>query len=155
MRCHGRCGLPSEASVYRRLRQPSSLWVVPTSRCARRFCSPLLCRIGVHRSAPPADRHPDDTESNNLMRFSPAAPACALTIVAVTADNPAPGSYSVLTFKVPNESKKGALTTQLNVVLPNVASASTEVIPGWTATLDRDVAAGTVRSATWTAAPGT
>jgi len=62
------------------------------------------------------------------MRFSPAAPARALTTVAatgaalslallsgaapawahvrVTADNPAPGSYSVLTFKVPNESEK-------------------------------------------------
>jgi uncharacterized protein YcnI len=82
-----------------------------------------------------------------------AAPASAH--VRVTADNPAPGSYSVLTFKVPNESEKGALTTQLNVVMPNVASASTEVMPGWTAALDRDAAAGTVRSVTWTAAPGT
>jgi uncharacterized protein YcnI len=111
------------------------------------------------------------------MRFSPVAPTRALTTVAataaalslallsgaapasahvrVTADNPAPGSYSVLTFKVPNESERGALTTQLSVVLPNVASASTEVMPGWTATLDRDAAAGTVRSVTWTAAPGT
>jgi uncharacterized protein YcnI len=111
------------------------------------------------------------------MRFNPVAPARALTTVAatgaalslallsgaapawahvrVTADNPAPGSYSVLTFKVPNESEKGVLTTQLNVILPNVASASTDVMPGWTATLDRDAAAGTVRSVTWTAAPGT
>ncbi|MGX9789033.1 YcnI family copper-binding membrane protein [Mycobacterium sp. MMS18-G62] len=111
------------------------------------------------------------------MRFSPVAPARAMTIVAatgaamslallpgaapawahvrVTADNPAPGAYSVLTFKVPNESEKGALTTQLSVVLPTVASASTEVLPGWSATLDRDAAAGTVRSVTWTAAPGT
>jgi len=81
-----------------------------------------------------------------------AAPAWAH--VHVDADNPAPGSYSVLTFNVPNESEKGALTTQLSVALPNVTSASTEVMPGWTAALDRDAAAGT-RSVTWTAAPGT
>ena len=35
------------------------------------------------------------------------------------------------------------------------ASASTELMPGWTARLDRDAAAGTVHSVTWTAAPGT
>jgi uncharacterized protein YcnI len=82
-----------------------------------------------------------------------AAPASAH--VRVDADNPTPGSYSVLTFKVPNESEKGALTTQLSVALPNVASASTETMPGWTAKLDRNAAAGTVSSVTWTAAPGT
>jgi len=38
--------------------------------------------------------------------------------------------------------------------LPNVASASTEAMPGWTARLDRDAAAGTAPSVTWTAAPG-
>jgi uncharacterized protein YcnI len=82
-----------------------------------------------------------------------AAPAWAH--VHVDADNPAPGSYSVLTFNVPNESEKSALTTQLSVALPNVASASTESMPGWTARLDRDTAAGTTSSVTWTAAPGT
>jgi uncharacterized protein YcnI len=82
-----------------------------------------------------------------------AAPAWAH--VHVDADNPSPGSDSVLTFNVPNESEKGALTTQLSVALPNVASASTESMPGWTARLDRDAAAGTTRSVTWTAAPGT
>src|ERR1700712_3288494 len=66
--------------------------------------------------------------------------------VHVDADDPAPGSYSVLTFMVPNESETGALTTQLTVDLPNVASASTETMPGWTARLDRDVAAGTTRA---------
>jgi uncharacterized protein YcnI len=81
-----------------------------------------------------------------------AAPAWAH--VHAEADNPAPGSYSVITFKVPNESEKGALTTQLSVQLPNVASASTETMPGWTAKLDRDVAAGTTSGVTWTAAPG-
>ena len=44
-------------------------------------------------------------------------------------------------------------TTALTVVLPNMASARAESMPGWTARLDRDVAAGTVRSVTSTAAP--
>ena len=65
----------------------------------------------------------------------------------------APGSTTILTFRVPGESETGALTTEFSVSLPNVASARTEVMPGWTARLDRDVAAGTVRSVTWTAAP--
>jgi uncharacterized protein YcnI len=81
-----------------------------------------------------------------------AAPAWAH--VHVHADDAAPGSTSILTFQVPNESETGALTTQLSVTLPNVASAVTEAMPGWTVKLDRDGAAGTVRSATWTAAPG-
>jgi uncharacterized protein YcnI len=84
-----------------------------------------------------------------------AAAAPASAHVRATADNPVPGSYSVVTLKVPNESEKGAFTTQLSVTLPNVASASTEAMPGWTTKLDRDAAAGTVRSITWTAAPGT
>jgi uncharacterized protein YcnI len=73
--------------------------------------------------------------------------------VHVDADGAAPGSTSILTFRVPNESETGALTTQLSVTLPNVASAMTESMPGWTARLDRDGAAGTVRSVTWTATP--
>jgi uncharacterized protein YcnI len=73
--------------------------------------------------------------------------------VHVDANDAAPGSTSVLTFRVPGESEKGALTTIFTVMLPNVTSASTEVMPGWTAKLDRDTAAGTVRSVTWTAAP--
>lgn len=73
--------------------------------------------------------------------------------VHVDADDAAPGSTSVLTFRVPGESETGALTTQFSITLPNVTSARTEVMPGWTARLDRDAAAGTVRSVTWTAAP--
>jgi uncharacterized protein YcnI len=65
------------------------------------------------------------------------------------------GGEAILTFEVPNESDKGALTTQFSVALPNVTSASTESMPGWTAKLDRDTAAGTTRSVTWTAAPNT
>ncbi|MGV9801933.1 YcnI family copper-binding membrane protein [Mycobacterium sp. NPDC003449] len=81
-----------------------------------------------------------------------AAPAWAH--VHVDAEDAAPGSTSVLTFRVPGESDTGALTTQLSVALPKVTSARTEVLPGWTARLDRDTAAGTVSSVTWTAAPG-
>ncbi|MUL83193.1 MULTISPECIES: YcnI family protein [unclassified Mycolicibacterium] len=81
-----------------------------------------------------------------------AAPAWAH--VHVDADNPTPGTTSVLTFQVPGESDTGALTTQLTVDLHDVASARTEVMPGWTTRLDRDTSAGTVRSVTWTAAPG-
>ncbi len=73
--------------------------------------------------------------------------------VRVDADNPAPGTTSVVTFRVPGESENGALTTQLSVKLPDVASARTEVMPGWTASLERDNAAGTVSSITWTANP--
>lgn len=81
-----------------------------------------------------------------------AVPAAAH--VHVDAENPTPGTTSVLTFRVPGESDSGALTTQLTVELPDVRSARTEAAPGWTARLDRDTAAGTVRSVTWTAAPG-
>ncbi|MBO0679818.1 YcnI family protein [Mycolicibacterium sp. S2-37] len=82
-----------------------------------------------------------------------SAPASAH--VHVDAVNPTPGATSVLTFRVPGESDTGALTTELSVALPDVTSARTELMPGWTARLDRDTAAGTVRSVTWTAAPGT
>ncbi|RAV11382.1 nuclear export factor GLE1 [Mycolicibacterium sp. GF69] len=75
--------------------------------------------------------------------------------VHVDADNATPGNYAVLTFRVPGESETGALTTELTVELPDLTSVRTEVMPGWTTRLDRDVAAGTVRSITWTAAPGT
>ncbi len=86
-----------------------------------------------------------------LALLSGAGPASAH--VHVDAAGAGPGSTSVLTFRVPGESEKGALTTKFSVDLPNVASARTEVMPGWTATLDRDTAAGTVRTVTWTAAP--
>lgn len=104
------------------------------------------------------------------MRFTHRAPARALLTLAaagaalitaapasahvhVDADDAHPGDSAVLTFRVPGESEKGALTTEFSVTLPNVASARTELMPGWTARLDRDTAAGTVRSVTWTAAP--
>src|SRR6476661_7119747 len=86
-----------------------------------------------------------------IIALSGAAPAWAH--VHADADNPAPGATSTVTFPVPGESENGALTTRLSVKLPEVASARTEVMPGWTATLERDAAAGTVRSVTWTADP--
>lgn len=73
--------------------------------------------------------------------------------VHASSDNPARGAMAIVTFQVPNESNTGAATTALTVSLPNVAAASTEAMPGWTAKLDRDAASGTVRSVTWTAAP--
>lgn len=73
--------------------------------------------------------------------------------VHVSCDDPVRGGTAILTFKVPNESNTGAATTGLTVTLPNVASAGTETMPGWTARLDRDAASGTVRSVTWAAAP--
>jgi uncharacterized protein YcnI len=81
--------------------------------------------------------------------------ATASAHVRVESDNAVPGKTAVVKFRVPGESETGALTTQLSVALPDVASARTEVMPGWTARLDRDAAAGTVRSVTWTAAPET
>jgi uncharacterized protein YcnI len=80
-----------------------------------------------------------------------AAPAWAH--VHVEADHAQPGAEATLTFEVPNESEKGAATTELTVALPNLTSVSTQQMPGWTVRLDRDAAAGTVKSITWTAAP--
>nr|WP_234794363.1 YcnI family protein [Mycolicibacterium flavescens] len=84
-----------------------------------------------------------------------AGTATASAHVHADAENPTPGSSAVVTFRVPGESETGALTTALTVELPDSTSVRTETIPGWTAELDRDTAAGTVRAVTWTAAPGT
>src|SRR5262245_6069759 len=76
-----------------------------------------------------------------------AGPASAH--VHVESEHAAPGEYAVLTFRVPNESDSGSPTTELTVAIPNLTSVSTAIMPGWKATLDRDVAAGTVRSVSW------
>ena len=81
--------------------------------------------------------------------------ASASAHVRAESDNASPGQTAVVTFRVPGESENGALTTQLRIALPDVPSARTEVMPGWTARLDRDAAAGTVSAVTWTASPGT
>ena len=80
-----------------------------------------------------------------------SAPASAH--VHVDADEAVQGDSAILTFRVPNESDAGSPTTALSVALPSLTSVSTAVMPGWTARLDRDDAAGTVRSVTWSAAP--
>src|ERR1700742_4523995 len=73
--------------------------------------------------------------------------------VHASSDNAVRGATAIVTFQVPNESNTAAVTTALTVTLPDVASARTEAIPGWTAKLDRDAASGIVHSVTWTAAP--
>jgi uncharacterized protein YcnI len=89
-----------------------------------------------------------------LYLLSAAEIPAAWAHVHASSDNPARGAMAVVTFQVPNESNTGAATTALTVSLPNVAAAATETMPGWTARVDRDAASGTVRSVTWTAAPG-
>jgi uncharacterized protein YcnI len=84
-----------------------------------------------------------------------AGAAVASAHVHADANDPVRGDYAVVTFRVPNESDTGSPTTRLTVNLPALTSVSTEALPGWSATLDRDTAAGTVRSITWSAAPGT
>jgi uncharacterized protein YcnI len=74
--------------------------------------------------------------------------------VHASSDNAVRGATAIVTFQVPNESDKGAATTALTLALPDVASARTETMPGWTAKLDRDAASGTAGSVTWTALPG-
>lgn len=85
--------------------------------------------------------------------YLPAGTALAWGHIHVSSDNAVRGGTAIITFQVPNESNTGAATTALTVTLPDVKSASTESMPGWTAKLDRDAASGTVRSVTWTAAP--
>jgi uncharacterized protein YcnI len=85
---------------------------------------------------------------------SAAGAPAAWAHVHASSDNPARGATAIVTFQVPNESSTGAATTALIVSLPNVAAASAEALPGWTAKLDRDAASGAVRSVSWTAAQG-
>lgn len=101
--------------------------------------------------------------SRALLAAAVAGAALSITVAAgappasahvhVEAADAAPGSTSILTFRVPGESDNGSLTTQFSVALPDVASARTELMSGWTSRLDRDAGAGTVRSVTWTADP--
>src|SRR5882757_7066435 len=107
--------------------------------------------------------NPDTSTATRVRRVATATAALgALTVltaapawahVHVEADHAQPGAEATLTFEVPNESEKGAATTELTVTLPNLTSVSTQQMPGWTVRLDRDTAAGTVKSITWTAAP--
>ncbi|MBB3601254.1 uncharacterized protein YcnI [Mycolicibacterium sp. BK556] len=73
--------------------------------------------------------------------------------VHVDSDHPVRGTTTLVTFQVANESQKGSPTTKVVISLPNVASASTDVMAGWTAALDQDAPTGTYRSVTFTATP--
>jgi uncharacterized protein YcnI len=81
-----------------------------------------------------------------------AAPS-AWAHVTATADHTWRGGVATVTFMVPNESETGSPTTGLTVMLPNVTSAHTELMPGWSVHLDHDIAAGAFHSVTWTAPP--
>ncbi|WP_067696594.1 YcnI family copper-binding membrane protein [Nocardia jejuensis] len=72
--------------------------------------------------------------------------------VTVNAPGASQGGYAVATFNVPNESDT-ASTTKVSVAVPNLKSARTEPIPGWTATVDRNDKKE-VTAITWTANPG-
>ncbi|GAA4484722.1 YcnI family protein [Rhodococcus olei] len=73
--------------------------------------------------------------------------------VSVAAPGAAQGGYTVLTFRVPTESETAG-TTKLTVTLPNLKSARTEPMPGWTAQVTKDPASGVATAVTWTADPG-
>lgn len=67
----------------------------------------------------------------------PTVPASAH--VRVVPDDPTAGGWTVLTFRVPNESDTAG-TTQVRVELPTdhpLASVSTQPVPGWTAAVER------------------
>ncbi len=73
--------------------------------------------------------------------------------VSVAAPGATQGGYTVLTFKVPTESETAG-TTALTVTLPNLKSARTEPMPGWTAQVVKDPTSGEATAVTWTADPG-
>ncbi|MFE4500632.1 YcnI family protein [Rhodococcus sp. NPDC056743] len=73
--------------------------------------------------------------------------------VSVVAPGATQGGYSVLTFRVPTESDT-ASTTKVTVALPDLKSARTEPMPGWTAVVEKDPTSLVAKSVTWTADPG-
>ncbi|MBY6437230.1 YcnI family protein [Rhodococcus kroppenstedtii] len=81
-----------------------------------------------------------------------AAAGVASAHVTVVAPGAAQSGYTVLTVRVPTESDT-ASTTSVTVDLPNLTSARTEPMPGWTATVERS-ADDKATGVTWTADPG-
>lgn len=73
--------------------------------------------------------------------------------VTVHAPGAAQGGYEVLTFRVPTESATAG-TTGLTVQLPDLRSARTEPMPGWSSTVHKDADSDLATSVTWTADPG-
>ncbi|MFD6155554.1 YcnI family protein [Nocardia sp. NPDC060256] len=80
--------------------------------------------------------------------------ACGTAAAHVTVDAPGAqqGKYGVITLRVPTESDT-ASTTALTVALPNLKSARTEPIPGWSAKADKNEKSE-ITAITWTAEPG-
>lgn len=81
-----------------------------------------------------------------------AAAGIASAHVSVHSPGSTQGGYGVLEFRVPTESDT-ASTTALTVQLPELTSARTQPLPGWTAVVERD-ADERATSVTWTADPG-
>lgn len=73
--------------------------------------------------------------------------------VTAVGDDLTQGGYGVITLRVPNESDT-ASTVQLTVTLPNLKSARTEPIAGWTAEIAKDPTSEEATSVTWKAAAG-
>lgn len=90
------------------------------------------------------------TVAGGLSLFGSGLAAAHVTAVG---DDLTQGGYGVITFRVPNESDT-ASTTQMTVTLPNLKSARTEPIPGWTAEITKDPTSEEATSVTWKAAPG-
>ncbi|MGN2642062.1 MULTISPECIES: YcnI family copper-binding membrane protein [Nocardia] len=78
-----------------------------------------------------------------------AAGGVASAHLAVEAPGAKPGSSSVLTFRISNESEH-AFTTALTIDLPGLKTARTEPLPGWNATVTRDPST-MATSVTWNA----
>nr|WP_223249251.1 YcnI family protein [Williamsia marianensis] len=73
--------------------------------------------------------------------------------VTAAGDGLTQGGYGVITFRVPNESDT-ASTVALTVALPNLTSARTEPLPGWTAEVKKDPATEAATEVTWKVADG-
>ncbi|MFI6048149.1 YcnI family protein [Nocardia sp. NPDC051321] len=80
--------------------------------------------------------------------------ACGTAAAHVTVDAPGAqqGKYGVITLRVPTESDT-ASTTALTVVMPNLKSARTEPIPGWSAKAEKNEKSE-ITAITWTAEQG-
>ncbi|HEU0206432.1 MAG TPA: YcnI family protein [Pseudolysinimonas sp.] len=98
-----------------------------------------------------------------------AAPLSASAHVSLEQNTATPGSFTTLTFRVPNEAADGASTNKLTVTLPTgkslLESVSYIPVPGWTTELvttklDRPIVEGdstiteAVTRVVWTAKPG-
>ncbi len=81
--------------------------------------------------------------------FGAGAASAHVTVVAPDA---AQGGYSVLTFRVPTESDTAA-TSSLTVDLPELNSARTQPMGGWSSTVEKN-GDGLATAVTWTADPG-